>query len=214
MAFSFERFHQIPIVGIIRGITLEKLGPILEHYQSSGFTTIEITMNTPNVADMIQTARKRAGDNLNIGAGTVRSMDELKQALDFGAEFIVTPILQPQVIKACVDKNIPIFPGCYTPTEVYQAWELGATAIKIFPAVTGGLTHIKAIKAPLEMIPLIPTGGVNPQNMAEFLDLGVYGLGMGSQLFPKKVIEQSDWTGLKQQLSTVRTAYQVWANKS
>ena len=210
MKFSTTIFEQIPIVGILRGFPAKVLPNIMDAYLEAGFKTIEITMNSEGAEEMIQFCAERYAEQLNIGAGTVRSVKELERALGAGASFIVTPIIDVEVIQECVNAKIPIFPGAYTPTEVYSAWKAGATAVKVFPAVTGGLTHIKAIKAPLEMIPIIPTGGVSADNLAQFFDLGIYGVGMGSQLFPKSVIQQEDWQGLTEQLQGVKQAYDNW----
>ena len=208
--FSFDAFHQVPIVGILRGNHLKQIHSIIDCYQAAGFTTLEITMNSDGAAAYIQSIAKDANSALNIGAGTVCTMDDLEIALQAGAQFVVTPIVNIPVIKYCASRNIPIFPGAYTPTEVFQAWEAGATAVKVFPAVTGGLTHIKALKGPLNHIPMIPTGGVSAANLADFFNVGIWGVGMGSQLFPKSKIIEHDWEGLLTQLNEVMGAYRSW----
>lgn len=210
--FNHDALQRIPIIGILRGIESVHLMPIVEAYLEAGFTTLEVTMNTKDADALIQTTVKKFGNQLNIGAGTVRTMEELQTALDAGAQFIVTPILSEEVIAFCHAQKIPVFPGAYTPTEVYCAWSLGATAVKIFPATTGGLNHIKALKGPLDHIPMIPTGGVNPNNLAQFFDVGIFGVGMGSQLFPKHLLAERNWHGLKTQLSKTYSAYQSWKN--
>ncbi|MEM8527702.1 MAG: bifunctional 4-hydroxy-2-oxoglutarate aldolase/2-dehydro-3-deoxy-phosphogluconate aldolase [Bacteroidota bacterium] len=211
--FSQAKFEQIPIVGIIRGITKDKAQTVFDLYEKVGFSTIEITMNTEGACEMIAHLVSSFAGRLNVGAGTVRTMEELDEALQAGAKFIVTPIVNQGVIEKCAAKSIPIFVGAYTPTEIFQAWQWGATAVKIFPTITGGTTHIKAVKAPLEMIPLIPTGGVTAENIADYFELGIYGVGMGGQLFPKSRIEQEDWKGLEEQLRKVKNAYLQWKNK-
>lgn len=211
--FSEERFRRMPIVGILRGYTPYEVERLIQIYMDCGFTTIEVTMNSDHAGPMIRKLVAEYGERLNVGAGTVRTMEELHQALQAGAQFIVTPIVDPQVISTCVACQIPIFPGAYTPSEVYQAWKLGATAVKIFPAVTGGLTHIKAIRAPLEMIPLVPTGGVGAHNLGDFFDAGVVGVGMGSQLFPGKHVEAGDWESVRTQMMEVKSAYDSWSEK-
>jgi len=211
--FSQEIFEALPIVGIIRGIDKRKAEKVFLLYEKVGFSTIEITMNTAGAPAMIKQLIENFGGKLNIGAGTVRTLEELNQALQAGAQFIVTPIVDKEVINNCVAKSIPIFVGAYTPTEIFQAWKWGATAVKVFPSITGGITHIKAVKAPLEMIPLIPTGGVTADNIAQYFDLGIQGVGMGGQLFPKVIIEQENWEGLENQLQKVKQAYLQWKNK-
>ncbi len=211
--FSQDRFQKVPIVGILRGYTPYEVERLIQIYMNCGFTTIEITMNSDHAGPMIRKLAAEYGDTLNVGAGTVRTMEELHQALHAGAQFVVTPIVEPQVISTCVACEIPVFPGAYTPSEVYRAWKLGATAVKIFPAVTGGLTHIKAIRAPLEMIPLVPTGGVGAHNLGDFFDAGVFGVGMGSQLFPGHHVEAGDWDHVRAQMMEVKSAYDDWVDK-
>lgn len=208
--FSHKAFSAMPIVGILRGFTAYEVERLIDLYLECGFTTIEITMNSEHAAALIRKIKMDFGSRLNVGAGTVRSIQELQEALIAGAEFIVTPIVHAQVISTCVAQGIPIFPGAYTPSEVYTAWSLGATAVKIFPAEVGGLTHIKAIRAPLEMIPLLPTGGVGPDNLGDFFDAGVVGIGMGSHLFPRNAVKKGDWNLVKNQMMQVINAYNLW----
>jgi 2-dehydro-3-deoxyphosphogluconate aldolase/(4S)-4-hydroxy-2-oxoglutarate aldolase len=192
--FSWEPFSRVPIVGIIRHIALDDVAQLLPLYKAAGLTTVEITMNTPGAVDMIRHALAEHGDGLNIGAGTVCSASDLELALGAGAQFIVAPIINEEVIVPCVQKNIPVFPGAYTPTEIYRAWKLGADMVKIFPATSPN--YIKEIKAPLGQIKVLPTGGINLDNFTNFLDAGASGLGMGSQLFDKKLIAGKNWKGL------------------
>ncbi len=208
--YSKDLFHRVPIVGILRHVDSDHFSQILAIYQEVGLTTIEITMNTEGSVEMIKKAMASYSGKLNVGAGTVRTEQGLERALKAGAQFIVTPILNAEVIRACVRRNIPVFPGAFTPTEVFTAWELGATAVKIFPAETGGLRHIKALRGPLEQIPLLPTGGVNLDNLTDFFNLGIFGVGMGSQLFPKDILANEQWESLRQHLSNVKNTYEKW----
>lgn len=195
--FSQELFKKAPIVGIIRNVSLEDVKQILPVYRQAGLTTIEITMNTPGAEDIIRYAVEHESEGLNIGAGTVCTKEDLENALEAGAQFIVTPIINKKIIKSCAKKGVPIFPGGYTPTELYNAWTWGATMVKIYPATSLGPEYIKDLKAPLNHLKVLPTGGVSLENMDQFLKAGADGLGIGSQLFDKKMIQNKDWTGLK-----------------
>lgn len=190
-------FEKAPIVGIIRNVALEDVKQILPIFREAGLTTVEITMNKPDAAEMISWAIANESEGLNIGAGTVCTKDDLEAALEAGAQFIVTPVINKKVIKSCVKKGIPIFPGAFTPTEIYNAWTLGATMVKIYPATSLGPEYIKDLKAPMNQLKLLPTGGVGLENMTAFLNAGANGLGIGGQLFDKKLIEAKDWNGLK-----------------
>ncbi|GGM91212.1 2-dehydro-3-deoxy-phosphogluconate aldolase [Dyadobacter beijingensis] len=195
--FSWELFNKAPLVGIIRNVSPEDVKRILPIYREAGLTTVEITMNTPGATDMIRYALENEHYGLNIGAGTVCTKEDLDAALDAGAQFIVTPVLNKKVVKSCVKKGIPVFPGAYTPTEIFNAWSLGATMVKIYPATALGPGYIKDLKAPMNQLKLLPTGGVSLENMTAFLQAGANGLGIGGQLFDKKLIQDKDWDGLK-----------------
>jgi len=195
--FSWAKFSEVPVVGIIRGLSFDDIKQILPFYVSSGLTTIEITMNTASAKDIIRYAVDNFSGKLNVGAGTVCNEKDLEDALSSGAQFIVTPIISESVIKSCVEKEIPIFPGAFTPTEIYHAWELGATIVKVYPATSLGSAYIKDVKAPLNNIKLMPTGGINKDNVAEFMSAGADGLGVGSQLFDKESINRKDWQSLE-----------------
>ncbi|MET7258587.1 bifunctional 4-hydroxy-2-oxoglutarate aldolase/2-dehydro-3-deoxy-phosphogluconate aldolase [Dyadobacter fermentans] len=195
--FSWELFNKAPLVGIIRNVSPEDVKRILPIYREAGLTTVEITMNTPGATDMIRYALENEHYGLNIGAGTVCTKDDLDAALDAGAQFIVTPVLSKKVIKSCVKKGVPVFPGAYTPTEIFQAWSWGASMVKIYPATALGPGYIKDVKAPMNQLKLLPTGGVSLENMDAFLKAGANGLGIGGQLFDKKLIQDKDWDGLK-----------------
>jgi len=194
--FSWKDFLRIPLVGIIRNLTFDEIAKILPVYQAAGLTTIEITMNTPFAEDIIRYTAEQYKGSLNVGAGTVCSLEDLNMALQAGAQFIVTPILNPEVVRSCVKSKIPVFPGAYTPTEIYQAWELGADMVKVYPATALGPDYIRDVKAPLNKIKLMPTGGISLNNIEVFMKAGADGLGIGGQMFDKQLIKNEDWEGL------------------
>ena len=152
-------------------------------------------MNSENVCEIISRLSEYNPD-MNIGAGTVCTMTDLKKALDAGASFIVTPILDTAVVIYCKEHTIPIFPGAYTPLEIYTADKLGATAVKIFPATQLGPGYVKDVLAPLPNLKLLPTGGVSVDNIASFFKSGAVGVGMGGALFDKTLIANEDYDGL------------------
>ena len=194
--FSKEIFEKVPIVGIMRNIPWEIVEKILPLYVEAGLTTLEITMNSKNAEEIISAAVKLYGNTLNIGAGTVCTVDDLERAIAAGAQFIVTPIVKKKVIKACVKRKIPIFPGAFTPTEVFTAWELGAEMVKVFPSGILGAKYLNEVLAPLNHVNLLATGGVSLDNIDSYLEAGVKGLGIGSPLFVKTLIEEENWEKL------------------
>jgi 2-dehydro-3-deoxyphosphogluconate aldolase/(4S)-4-hydroxy-2-oxoglutarate aldolase len=190
--FSWELFDKMPVVGIIRNLTVADINFVLPIYKQAGFTTIEITLNTPEALSVISSLALEYKGELNVGAGTVCTMDDLTAAITAGANFIVTPIFKAEVVKKCVSLEVPIFPGAFSPTEIYEAWELGASMVKLYPASVVGSEYISAVLAPLNKIKLMPTGGIHLSNMLAFMKAGATSLGIGSELFDKKIIQKRD----------------------
>ncbi len=209
-SFSRELFETLPVIGILRGFNRQQMIEIVAAARRGRLTNLEITMNTPGAAEQIQEAIILANGQLNIGAGTVTSPAVLEEALRAGASFIVTPTLNASVVDRCVQVQVPVFPGAFSPNEVVRAWELGATMVKIFPAETLGPAYIRSLKAPLPEIKLLPTGGVNPATLPEFLKAGADGFGVGSPLFDPKRIESGDWPWVEAQCRAFAEAYGRW----
>lgn len=196
--FHPELFDAAPIIAIMRNLPAEFLSVIAETYFQAGLTCLEITMNSPGAVENIEKLSRAYAGRLNIGAGTVCTKHDLDKALAANAQFIVTPIINKEVIRTCVLEDVPVFPGAYTPTEIYKAWHLGATMVKVFPASNLGPGYIKEVLAPLEYLKLLPTGGIGIDNFNSYLLAGAKGVGIGSHLFPKDIIHKQDWAALKQ----------------
>ena len=199
-SFSWELFEKVPIVGILRNIAFEDFKNVFLVCMKAGLTNLEITMNTLKAEKMISYAFENCEGLMNVGAGTVCSEADLEKALNAGSQFIVTPIVSKVLIEKCVALDVPIFPGAYTPTEIYSAWTWGAKVIKIFPATALGPSFIKDLKGPLAQIKLLPTGGVGLENIKEFKAAGAFGYGIGSQLFNKRLIAEKNWKGLQEHI--------------
>jgi len=212
--FSPQLFEQMPLVGILRGFPAAKMNRMAEVYAKAGLTTLEITMNTPGATDTIADLIAAVDGKLNIGAGTVCNMEDLEKALAAGAQFIVAPIMDEEVIRQCVSLNVPVFPGAYTPTEIYKAWSLGATMVKVFPADKLGPDYIKEVLAPLNQIQLLPTGGISLDNMEAFIKAGAKGFGIGSALVPKQLVENEEWEALSQHFNQFVTRYKTFLNEN
>ena len=190
--FSWDLFNKMPVVGIIRNLTVGDINFVLPIYKQAGFTTIEITLNTPEALSVISSLALEYKGELNVGAGTVCTLDDLAAAITAGANFIVTPIFKAEVVKKCVSMEVPIFPGAFSPTEIYEAWELGASMVKLYPASVVGPAYVSAVLAPLNKVKLMPTGGIHLSNMLAFMKAGAASLGIGSELFDKKIIQKRD----------------------
>jgi 2-dehydro-3-deoxyphosphogluconate aldolase / (4S)-4-hydroxy-2-oxoglutarate aldolase len=205
---DFSDFYSLPLVGILRGCAPEHLPYIIQAVRNGGLRYLEITMNTSGAEDQIRAAIQLSENSLSIGAGTVTSHALLNRALAVGASFIVTPSLNSKVVRHCVESKIPIFPGAFTPTEIFSAWELGATAVKIFPAELAGPKYIRALRGPFPEIPLMPTGGVDLNTLPAFIEAGANAFGIGSPLFRKDRLEARDWPWLEQQTRAFVQTYQ------
>ncbi len=193
--YKEDLFSKMPVVGIMRNFSNENIEAIVPLYKKAGLTTLEITMNSSNAEEVITHLSKNHPD-LNIGAGTVCSIDDLEKALGAGASFIVTPIMDNEVMQVCRESNVAIFPGAFTPLEIYNAWKAGASAVKIFPATQLGAGYVKDVLGPLNQVKLLPTGGVSIDNIEAFFNAGAVGVGMGSTLFDKKFIGTQDYDSL------------------
>ena len=206
--FDFDAFGSMPIVGIIRNIKAESLASMLPHIVEAGFSSIEITMNTHGADKMIADTITKYGNTLNVGAGTVCSLSDLENALNAGANFIVTPVVVKEVIKECVKKSVPVFPGAFSPTEIYEAWSLGATMVKVFPASSLGPDFIKSVKAPFPQIKIMPTGGIETKDLSVYRKSGADAFGIGSPLFPNSLIDKGEWSKLSDHMKDFKKAWE------
>ena len=182
---GLKKFLQKPLLGILRGITHSEWEPLFETIAASGLMTVEITMNTENAAGLIKNAVKRYGGQLEIGAGTILTLKDLKDALRAGATFIVSPVVVPDVIAYCVRHKIPVFPGALVPQDIYEAWQAGATMVKVFPAGCFGPDYFREIKGPFPQIELLACGGVTPENMKDYFRSGASAAAIGGSVFRK-----------------------------
>lgn len=189
-------FKKLPVMGILRGVELDNLEPLIETVISSGLKTIEITINTKDAPLLIRRAVKASGKRLSIGAGTVLDLGGLESALDSGATFIVSPLLVKEVTEYCVKNKIPVFPGALTPLEVYNVWQSGATMVKVFPAKVFGPEYFKELKGPFNDIELLACGGVTPENMKSYFENGASAVTFGASVFKKELLEKKDFKGI------------------
>ena len=194
------------VVAIIRAHQSTPVVPLFEALLAGGVNATEITMTTPNALASIREACAKIGARSLIGVGTVVTADDCRAAIDAGAEFIVTPICRPELAAVAHAAGRPIMMGAYTPTEAQTAYEAGADFIKIFPAETLGPAYIKALRAPLPHLRLVPTGGVDANNIGEFLKAGCAAVGVGSSLVSAKILQDADWPELTRRASALVTA--------
>jgi len=193
--FKADKFDEMPVIGILRNVPLPDIEAILPFYIKAGFTNLEVTMNSNGAEETIRHLSENY-PSLNIGAGTVCDKNDLNRAVKAGASLIVTPVVDEKVIKKCVKWGIPIFPGAFSPLEIYSASKYGATGVKVFPANHLGPSYIKDVLAPFQHLKLYPTGGVNLENISAYFKAGAKGLGMGGTLFLASLLETKDYENL------------------
>jgi 2-dehydro-3-deoxyphosphogluconate aldolase/(4S)-4-hydroxy-2-oxoglutarate aldolase len=191
-----QRIVHPGIVAIMRADSPEHLVPAAGALLEGGVTAMEVTLTTPNALGAISGIASLYGERVLIGAGSVLDAESCRAAILAGAQFIVTPVLQPEVIRMGNRYGKPTICGAYTPTEALAALEAGADFVKIFPADDLGPKFIKNILAPMPQLPLIPTGGVTPETVESFIKAGSVALGIGSGLVSKAVLERCDWATL------------------
>jgi 2-dehydro-3-deoxyphosphogluconate aldolase/(4S)-4-hydroxy-2-oxoglutarate aldolase len=183
------KIREVGLLPVLRAES-EDEGLVLAHaLAAGGVTVLEITMTVPGAIELIRRVAKDAGDRILVGAGTVLDPETARACMLAGAEFIVSPALNVATIEICRRYGVAVFPGALTPTEIVTAWQAGADAVKVFPcSAVGGAKYLKAIKAPLPQIELIPTGGVSLATGAEFLEAGAMALGVGGDLVDNKAV--------------------------
>ena len=194
------RFRRKPLLGILRGIAPKDLDPLFDCVLAAGLETVEITMNTDGASGLIRSAVQRYGKHLMIGAGTVLNLKDLRLALRSGATFIVSPVVVPSVIRACVRQKIPVFPGALVPQDIYEAWQAGATMVKVFPAGCFGPDYFKELKGPFPKIELLACGGVRPENMTAYFRSGANAVAIGGSLFRKDWLRDKKFKLIRQRL--------------
>jgi len=186
------------IVAVVRSPDSNQLVEVARALAEGGVTTVEITMSVPNALDVLRQVRQSFGDKLLLGAGTVLDPETARAVLLAGAEFIVAPTVNLDVIRLCQRYDKLVMPGAFTPTEILAAWEAGADIVKVFPADVLGPAFFKAMKGPLPQIKLMPTGGVDLTTAAKFLDAGACCLGIGSQLVDPKLVAERNFTRIRE----------------
>lgn len=184
-----SRIRNVGLVPVLRADSEKEALSVAYALEAGGVTVLEITMTVPAAISVIRRLASEAGERILVGAGTVLDPETARACILAGARFIVSPALNPRTIELCRRYNIAVFPGGLTPTEIVAAWEAVADAVKVFPcSAMGGPGYLKALKAPLPQIELIPTGGVSLATAADFLRCGALALGVGGDLVDNSAV--------------------------
>ena len=180
-------------VSVIRTDSVERALAAAKAAVAGGFRAIEITFSFADASSAIAKLAENNDEDLLIGAGTILTREQVHEAVEAGARFLVSPCVLPEVIDAAHELQVAIIPGAFTPTEIYTAYSLGADIVKIFPAVKFGPEYLKAVRGPLSQIPIMPTSGVDASNVADWFRAGAVAVGAVGNVFDSALIRSGDW---------------------
>lgn len=170
------------VVAVLRAVHASEYRPVIQALVDGGVLSIELTLSTAGVIDELPRLRTEFGRSVEIGVGTVTTPGQAHAAMDCGADYLVTPITDPDIIEAAVKRGIPIFPGGLTPTELHRGWALGSTAVKLFPAATVGPSYIAQLRGPFPEIEVVPSGGVAIEDASAWIHAGALAVSLGGPL--------------------------------
>jgi 2-dehydro-3-deoxyphosphogluconate aldolase/(4S)-4-hydroxy-2-oxoglutarate aldolase len=181
---TLNRLRELGLVAVIRGPSPELTVRMVEALVAGGVTGIEITYTTPNAAGVVRSLDRAFGELILLGMGTLTEPAQAAEARDAGARYLVSPVTDETLGRAMVATGLPVMIGALTPTEVFRAHQLGSDVVKLFPGSAVGPDYVKALRGPFPHIPIMPTGGVDEHNVADWFRAGVFAVGAGSQLSP------------------------------
>ena len=189
-----QKIHELGLLAVIRGPSAHLTIEMVDALVAGGVSGIEITYTTPDAESVVSRLNKKYGDEILLGMGTVTNADQVISARQAGAKFLVSPICDAQLVRAMVSSGLVVMAGALTPSEVFQAYSLGSDVVKIFPGSLGGASYMKALKGPFPQIPMMPTGGVSPENIGDWFASGAVAVGAGSGLCPTKLAKEGKFS--------------------
>jgi len=184
------KVKELGLLAVIRGPSADLTVQIVDALVAGGVKGIEITYSTPNAEQVVAALAKKYGDAILLGMGTLTETRQAESAKAAGANYLVSPICEPELVKAMVASGLAVMAGALTPTEVFQAYRLGTDVVKIFPGSLTGPAYIKALHGPFPQIPMMPTGGVSAANVGEWFAAGAIAVGAGSELAPTNLAKE------------------------
>jgi 2-dehydro-3-deoxyphosphogluconate aldolase/(4S)-4-hydroxy-2-oxoglutarate aldolase len=195
MKETLAKIMEEGVVPVIRVASAVEAFEVAKAIHEGGISVVEVTMSVPGALDVMKEVTQKFGKEVLLGAGTILDPETARAALLSGAQFIVTPTLNLEVIRMCKRYSAVVIPGTLTPTEILTAWEAGSDLVKVFPiAQVGGPAYIRALRGPLPHIPMVPTGGVNVQNAGEFIKAGAAAIAAGGELVDKKAVAEKKFS--------------------
>jgi len=188
-----DKFAEIRACAVLRTATSDACPKAMQAAIDGGFKIVEFTLTTPNCVDHLADFRQKYDGDVMVGCGTILNTEDAEKVVDAGAEFIITPVMLPDVIEWCAERNIVCVPGCQTPTELVNAYRHGAPLQKLFPGVTGGPMWVKAVSSALPFLSINPTSGVDLDNAGDYLKMGAASVGLVAPLFDPEAIAKGDY---------------------
>ncbi len=208
-----QNISALGVVAVIRLHDAKKIFNVVDAIRQGGIKVIEITMTVPNAVGLIKELATSISSDIIVGAGTVTDAKTAGLVMNAGAQFVVSPILNTEIIQLCNAADTACMPGCYTPTEIFTAWNAGADVVKVFPATSLGPKYFKDIAGPFPQIKMIPTGGVTIDNVGEWIAAGAVAVGIGSDLLDKKAIEEERYDILTERAARMYSNFKTASHK-
>jgi 2-dehydro-3-deoxyphosphogluconate aldolase / (4S)-4-hydroxy-2-oxoglutarate aldolase len=193
-----DKVKELGLLAVIRGPSADLTVKMVEALVAGGVKGIEITYSTPNAEEVVRTLAGKFGEQILLGMGTLTEPAQAVSAKSAGAMYLVSPMCDPDLVRAMVASGLPVMAGCLTPTEIYQTYKLGADVIKIFPGSLTGPSYIKAVHGPFPHIPMMPTGGVSASNVKDWFAAGAIAVGAGSELCPPVLAKEGRFDEITQ----------------
>ena len=212
--FNLSRFNESPVLGIIRGAPKDSIQAVLDACVTGGLRFVELTLNTENALSLIESASQQFSEDLCVGAGTILSLTDAKQAVNAGAQFIVSPTLNIDVATYCLKKGLAYFPGALTPTEIEKSWNAGAAMVKVFPASQMGANYFNTVRGPFNELLLMAVGGVNASNAVEYFQAGASAVAIGGSLFSVSRMKNREFDSIKTEITDIVSTVKTFGSKS
>ena len=207
MSELLEALAPNPLIAILRAPDADAFGPVTETLYKAGFRCVEFTLTTSGAIDAMKEVLASMPDDLIVGIGTVRNQDQVEQAIDAGAAFLVSQVFRRPLVDAAAARGVPFFPGALTPTEILDAWESGVPAVKVSPiGPVGGLSYFDNLRGPLPDILMMPTGGVELDEVSAYLDKGAVAVGLSGSLIVDALLPGGDLAALAERAEGAMTA--------
>lgn len=203
------QIRNLGVVAIVRADTGDEALAAARAVREGGLRAIEVTFTVPGAAEIIRRLAEEMDDEILLGAGTVLTADQAREAVAAGAEYLIAPDTDPEVIAEAHRLGRPIFPGAFSPSEVARAWKLGADLIKLFPAARLGPAYLKDLRGPFPQIPLVPVGGVDASNCADYFRNGAVAIGVGGKLVDRALLREGRYDEITRRARELAAAVQV-----